>query len=252
MSFEEMHERMKEGGKILAEILLTLQKEVKPGREYFYFEKLALELTKDYKVEPAFKGYRAPFASTKYQYALCFSPNEIIAHGYPEKGKYLQEGDLVSLDFGIKYQEVYLDAALTTGVGEISASKKNLIAATKKALQEAIEVAKPGNTTGDIGWAIEKTIIEAGFKPIRNLCGHDIGEKIHGDWQIFNFGDPGKGKVLPANIFLCLEPMATINFEIGQQVDDYVFVTKDKLPSAHFEATIALFDQTNEILTPII
>jgi len=252
MSFEEMYEKMSEGGKILTEILLTLKNEVAPGKEYFYFEKLALELIYDYKVEPAFKGYQAPFAHSKYPYALCFSPNEIIAHGYPEKGKYLKEGDIVSLDLGIHYQGVYLDAALTVGVGEISESKQKLIEVTKEALQNALKVAKPGMSTGDIGWAIEKTIKDAGFAPIKNLCGHDIGEYIHGDWQIFNFGNPGEGNLLPENIFLCLEPMATFQSEIAKQVDDYVFVTPDKLPSAHFEVTIVLFDQKNEVLTKIL
>lgn len=247
-----MYDKMKTGGKILADILLELKKEVIPGKEYFAFEELALELIYSYKAEPAFKNYHAPFSQTKYPYALCFSVNEVIAHGYPEKNKYLQEGDIVTLDLGIKYQDVYLDAALTVGVDDISESKKKLIEVTKESLKEAIKVARPGNTTGDIGWAIEKTITTAGLKPIKNLCGHDIGEEIHGDWQIFNFGNPGEGRVLPDGIFLCLEPMATFNSEIAKQVDDYVFVTQDKLPSAHFEVTIALFDKKNEILTPII
>jgi methionyl aminopeptidase len=245
-----MYEKMKEGGEILSKILITLKNELAEGKEYFYFEKLALDLIYSYGAEPAFKGYKAPFANTKYQYALCFSPNEIIAHGYPEKGKYLKEGDIVSLDLGIKYQGVYLDAALTSYVGEIDQKKKRLIEVTKKALERGIKVAVPGNRVGDIGWAIEKTITDAGFKPIKNLCGHDIGEFIHGEWQIFNFGDPGEGYVLPENIFLCLEPMATFNYELAEQIDDYVFVTKDRSPAAHFEVTIVLFDKKNEVLTP--
>jgi methionyl aminopeptidase len=103
----------------------------------------------------------------------------------------------------------------------------------------------PGNRVGDISWAIEKTITDAGFKPVKNLCGHDIGEFIHGDWQIFNFGDPGEGDVLPENIFIWLEPMATFNYELAEQIDDYVFVTKDRPPAAHSEVTIVLFDKKN-------
>jgi methionyl aminopeptidase len=198
MDFDTKYNLMKTAGKILTEVLLNLEKEVKEGVELKKLDKLAEEMIRSCGAEPAFKNYKAPFAKTFYPYSLCVSLNDVIAHGYPKEKVYLKNGDVVKLDLGVKYQGVYSDAALTTYVGEISEEVKNLILATKKALKNAIEIALPGRTLGDIGWCIETTIEDAGFKVIKNLCGHDIGEILHGELQVLNFGDPGKGKKIPS------------------------------------------------------
>ncbi len=252
MSFEEKYQKMKEGGLVLANILKTLAKEIEPGKEYYYFEKRAEELILDSGMKPAFKNYQAPFAKRPYPYVLCFSVNEVIAHGYPEKNRYLKEGDVVSLDLGLINEGVYLDAAITVGVGRIEKSKENLINATKQALEKSIKICKAGIRTGDIGWEIEKIITDSGFKVIKNLCGHDIGEYLHGEMQIFNFGEPGEGDILEEGIFICLEPMASFDSEFGRQVDDYVFVTQYKDIATHFEATILIKKNKSEIITPIL
>jgi methionyl aminopeptidase len=252
MDFDTKYNLMKTAGKILTEVLLNLEKEVKEGVELKKLDELAEEMIISRGAEPAFKNYKAPFAKTHYPYSLCVSLNDVIAHGYPKEKVYLKNGDVVKLDLGVKYQGVYSDAALTTYVGEISEEVKNLIWTTKKALKNAIEIALPGRTLGDIGWCIETTIEDAGFKVIKNLCGHDIGEILHGELQVLNFGDPGKGKKLQAGMFLAIEPMASISSENAVSDDDYVFRTHDGSISAHFEATIVILENKNEVLTPII
>jgi methionyl aminopeptidase len=252
MDFETKYNYMKEGGYILAKILKDLSAEVKEGLELKKIDDLAEEMILSYGAEPAFKNYKAPFAQSAYPYTLCVSLNEIIVHGYPSKKSYLKNGDVVKLDLGIKYQGFYSDAALTTYVGEVSEEVKNLLLITKKALKNAIEIALPGRTFGDIGWSIETTIEDAGFKVIKNLCGHDIGEFLHGELQVLNFGDPGKGKKIVPGMFFTVEPMASISSENAIAEDDYIYKTLDKSIAAHFEATIVILENKNEILTPII
>jgi methionyl aminopeptidase len=252
MDFDTKYNLMKTAGRILSEVLLNLEKEVKEGVELKKLDELAEEMIRSYGAEPAFKNYKAPFAKTPYPYTLCVSLNEIVVHGYPKEKVYLKNGDVVKLDLGIKYQGVYSDSALTTYVGEISEEIKNLILATKKALKNAIEVALPGRTLGDVGWCIETTIEDAGFKVIKNLCGHDIGEILHGELQVLNFGDPGKGKKILPGMFFTIEPMASISSENAVGDDDYVYRTHDGSISTHFEATIVILENKNEILTPII
>jgi len=252
MDFDTKYNLMKTAGKILAEVLLNLEKEVKEGVELKKLDKLAEEMIRSYDAEPAFKNYKAPFAKTPYPYTLCVSLNNIIVHGYPKEKVYLKNGDVVKLDLGVKYQGVYSDSALTTYIGEVSEEIKNLILITKKALKNAIDIALPGRTFGDIGWSIETTIEDAGFKVIKNLCGHDIGEVLHGELQVLNFGDPGKGKKILPGMFFTIEPMASISSEDDLNEDDYVYRTDDGSVSTHFEATIVILENKNEVLTPII
>ncbi len=252
MDFQTKYNLMKTGGFILAEILKKLEKEVKEGVELKKLDDLAEEMIRSYGAEPAFKNYKAPFANSKYPYTLCVSLNNVIVHGYPKEKIYLKNGDVVKLDLGIKYKGVYSDSALTTFVGEVDERVKELILTTKKALKNAVEVALPGRTLGDLGWTIETTIEDAGFKVIKNLCGHDIGEYLHGDLQVLNFGDPGKGKKLEPGMFFTIEPMASLSSEFAEEEDDYVFKTSDGSINAHFEVTIVVLEKGNEVLTPII
>jgi methionyl aminopeptidase len=243
---------MKSAGEILTKVLLMLKNEVKEGVEFKKLNDLAEEMIQDLGAEPAFKNYKAPFAAKPYPYTLCLSVNNTIVHGYPKEKVYLKNGDVVKLDLGVKYQGFYSDAALTTYVGEIDEKTKNLIETTKKALKNAIAISLPGRTLGDIGWCVETTIEDAGFSVIKNLCGHDIGEILHGDLQVLNFGDPGKGPKIKPGMFFTIEPMASFGCEIAVAKDDYVFETDNNSVSTHFEATIVILENKNEILTPII
>ena len=252
MDFQTKYNLMKTAGFFLAQILKNLEKEVKEGVELKKLDDLAEKMIKDFGAEPAFKNYRASFARKPYPYSLCLSLNEVIVHGYPEKNKFFKNGDVVKLDLGLKYRGVYVDAALTTYVGEVSEEVRRLILATKKALQNSIKIALPGNTLGDIGWCIETTIEDEGFKVIKNLCGHSIGEELHGELQVLNFGDPGKGKKIEPGMFFTLEPMASKGSEKAIGINDYVYKTLDNSLSAHFEVTLVILENGNEVLTPIL
>ena len=252
MDFDTKYNLMKTGGKILTDVLLNLEKEVKEGVEIKKLDELAEEMIKSFGAEPAFKNYKAPFAKTVYPYTLCVSLNDVIVHGHPKEKVYLKNGDVVKLDLGVKYQGIYVDSALTTFVGEVSEEIKNLIMATKMALKNAINIALPGRSLGDVGWMIETTIEDAGFKVIKNLCGHDIGEFLHGELQVLNFGDPGKGKKILPGMFFTIEPMASISSENAVGEDDYVYKTEDSSISTHFEVTLVILENKNEVLTPII
>jgi methionyl aminopeptidase len=252
IDFDTKYNLMKTAGKILTDILFSLEKEVKEGVELKKLDELAEEMIISYGAEPAFKNYKAPFAKKPYPYTLCVSLNEVVVHGYPKKKVYLKNGDVIKLDLGLKYKNVYVDAALTTYVGEVNEEIKKLISITKKALKNAIKIALPGKTLGDIGWIIETTIEDEGFKAIKNLCGHDIGEILHGELQVLNFGDPGKGRKITPGMFFTIEPMASFSCEYAIGEDDYIFKTADNSISTHFEATIVILENKNEVLTPII
>jgi len=251
MDWETKYYLMKEGGEILGKILKILKENVQVGKNGEELNKLAEELIYSFGAKPAFKNYQAPFARKPYPYSLCLSLNEIIVHGYPTKEIVLKEGDVVKIDLGINYQGVFLDASFTTTLGEVSEEVKKLVLTTKKALIEAFKIIKPGIKTGDIGWKIESTLEDEGLGVIRELCGHEIGEMLHGELQIWNFGDPGQGKVIKPGMFFTLEPMASLGSGEIEQVDDYLFKTKDNTLSAHFEATISVLEDKAEILTPI-
>jgi len=252
MSFEEKYTIMKEGGKILVEILKILSQEAKEGINLKKLDNLSEELIYSYGAEPAFKGYKAPFATHEYPYTLCASLNEIVVHGYPKENIYLKSGDVLKLDLGLKYQGLFLDSAITFFIGEAKEEVIYLIDVTKKALKEAIKIIKPGIKTGDIGWKIESTIEDAGLSVIKDFCGHDIGEFLHGDLQIFNFGDPGQGKIIKEGMFFTLEPMSSLGSGEVEKINDYVFKTKDNSISSHFEVTLVVKENGVEILTPII
>lgn len=252
MEFQEKYNLMKTAGGILAKILNDLSKEIKEGLSLKKIDDLAEKMIFDYQAEPAFKNYRAPFAQSSYPYTICISLNEEIVHGYPSAQRYFKNGDVVKLDLGLRYKGVYVDAALTTYVGEVDEKTKDLILTTKKALRNAIGVALPNMTLGDVGWSIETTIEDNGFKAIKNLCGHDIGEYLHGELQVLNFGDPGKGRKILPGMFFTIEPMATFFKEYALARDDYIYVTEDGEISAHFEATLVILEKGNEVLTPIL
>lgn len=251
MDLETKYNLMKTGGQILSEILFNLKENIKPGISGDKLDKLAEELIYSLRAQPAFKNYQAPFAQKPYPYTLCLSLNEVVVHGYPQKNLIIRENDVIKVDLGIYYQGVYLDSAFTIYLGDDEKIKK-LVETTKKALIETIKIIKPGITTGDIGWKIESTIEDNGFSVIKELCGHDIGEYLHGDLQILNWGDPGKGTIIKNGMFFTIEPMASLGLGEIEQVDDYIFKTKDNSPSTHFEVTLGVVNNKVEVFTKIL
>ena len=192
---------------------------------------------------PAFKGYRGFPASS------CISINEVVIHGIPD-GRELKSGDIVGVDVGIEYNGCFSDAAFTFGVDEISKEKESLIETTKEALFNAIEVARIGNRVGDISYIIQQTSENAGYSVVRDYVGHGVGIKLHEEPPIPNFGKKGVGPRLKKGMTIAIEPMLNLGtFQTEVLKDNWTVVTKDRKPSAHYEHTILITDNTAKILT---
>lgn len=237
-------------GAILAKVFEKTAKEARIGTVLKDLDKLAFRLIRESGAEPAFLNYRPNGALKPYQATICASINDVIVHGLPNDYQ-LKNGDVLKLDFGVKYQGFYSDAAVTVGIGEISPEAKKIIKATKIALEEAIKIAKSGNFLGDIGWVIEKTAKKFGVKAVKELTGHGIGRELHEDPNIYNFGKKGKGIELKSGMVLAIEPMFAIGTEKIIQKKDESWATADGSLSAHFEHTIAITDKGSEVLTQV-
>lgn len=236
---------MREGGKILAQIMEEIKLKVKPGITTNYLNKVAEDLIFSFEAKPSFKGYQG------FPTALCTSINEEIVHGAPSS-RVLKEGDIISLDLGIFYMGFHTDMAVTVGVEEISPEAQYLLRITKKALKRAIKNIREGNTTGAIGNAIQRYVEKQGFDIVRDLCGHGIGRNIHEEPQILNYGKRRAGAKLVENMVICPEPMVVLGKgKIKQAENGFAFETVDGSLSAHFEHTVAVTKQGFEILTKI-
>ncbi|MDL1955976.1 MAG: type I methionyl aminopeptidase [Candidatus Desulfofervidus auxilii] len=239
-------EKMRRSNAIVAEILAILKEAVKPGITTMELNELAEELCIKKGARPAFKGYR------NYPYSLCVSINEEVVHGLPSKKRYLQEGDIVSLDFGVFYDGYYGDAAITVPVGKISANAKRLLEVTENALYKGIEQAREGRRVLDISAAIQTYVESHGYSVVRQFVGHGIGRSLHEDPQVPNFGKPGKGAKLKVGMVLAIEPMVNEGtYEVEILPDGWTAVTKDRKLSAHFEHTVAITKNGPEILSKI-
>lgn len=241
---------MRYGGRIGALVIQELVDYLKPGISTFEINKMTEELLAKYGVEPAFKNY-SPFGRKKYPAAICVSINEEIVHGVPSEKK-IKNGDLVSLDLGIKYENYYTDLATTVGVGKINESDKLLLKATKEALDKVIQFLKAGVRLGDVGFLIQKTIEGYNFSVVRDCVGHGIGKEIHEDPSVPNYGQPGKGLILKEGMTIAVEPMACQgSSKIRLKTDGWTIVTADNKKSAHFEHTLAIYKDGCEVLTSL-
>ena len=246
----EQIEKIARSGKILSEVFQKTIEEAKIGTSLKRLDDLAYQLIKKAGAEPAFLGYKPSGAKHPYSATICASINDIIVHGFPTDYK-LKNGDILKLDFGVKYEGFYSDAAVTIGIGEISKEAENLIKATKVALEEAIKIIKIGNTLGDIGFAISQTAKKYGVKAIKELTGHGVGLRLHEDPTIYNYGEKGKGIKLKPGMVLAVEPMFAISTDKIIQKKDESWATADGSLSAHFEHTIAITEKEIKILTRI-
>ena len=246
-------EVMREGGKILAEILKILSKKAKPGITTEYLNKVAEGLifsagkasASGGEIQPSFKGFN------DYPAALCTSINEEIVHVIPSK-RILKKGDILTLDLGIRYKGLCTDAAITLPIGKIEAKTKKLISVTKKSLEIAIKECKPGKHLGDIGWAVQHYAEKNGLSVIRELVGHGVGKSVHEDPQILNYGQKGEGIELKPGMILALEPMIAIgSWRIKRGEDGFSYKMLDNSLCAHFEHTIAITKRGPKILTKI-
>ena len=241
-SKEEL-EMLKVSGKILAKVMKKIQEFVKPGITTAQINQLAEGLILNEGALPAFKGYRCFPAS------VCTSLNEEIVHGIPGERK-LKEGDIISLDLGINYKNYFSDAAVTLAIGRVSSEVKKLIEVTKKSLSEGIRQAKVNNNLSDISYSIQNYVEKNGFSVVRQFVGHGIGLSLHEEPEIPNFGKAHLGPVLKSGMVLAIEPMVNMGTWESEMLENgWTAVTKDRLPSAHFEHTVAITDRGPEILT---
>jgi methionyl aminopeptidase len=236
---------MAAGGRILADALVAMAEAVRPGISTTELDDVAAEYLKAYPgAEAAFKGL---YGFPKH---ACISVNEEIVHGIPSGKRVLHEGDIVTLDFGVKYLGFFTDAAITVGVGEIDAESKRLIDVTRTALAAGIEAAQPGHHVGDIGAAIQAVVQEAGYTTADDLVGHYVGYAPHGEPQVPNVGKPRRGAKLVPGLTIAIEPMVNAGTSKTKTLKDrWTIVTADGKRSAHFEHTVAITESGPRVLT---
>lgn len=235
---------MKSGGSVLYEILNTLAESVKPGITTLELDSKAGDLCKKHNVIPAFKGYQG------YQANICTGIDDVAVHGIPSSEEYIIEGQIISLDMGIIYQDYYLDSATTVPVGKVDETAIRLLETTKLALSKSIELSIEGNTVGDIGFAIQTIAELAGFNVITQMTGHGIGRSLHEEPYIPCFGKQGQGTVLKEGMTIAIEPMINEGAsEIEILEDGWTTLTVDGKRSAIFEHTIAVGKNKAKILT---
>ena len=248
---ETERENLIEGGRRLAAVLETLRAKVAPGVTTEELDDLAEAMIRDGGDEPCFLGYTPEGGNRPYPATLCVSINEEVVHGIPnELVKTLKEGDIVGLDLGLTHNGIIVDAAITVPVGNVTEEAKKLLRATEEALAAGILTAVPGKHVGDISHAIQEVIEGAGFKVVKELGGHGVGDVVHEDPFIPNYGRKGEGELLEEGMVLALEPIATAGkAAVVLAPDGYTFRTKDGSKSAHFEHTILLEKNGARIIT---
>lgn len=235
---------MREAGRITALTLLELKDRIRPGMTTAQLDEIAERYARAMGSVPAFKNYRGFPAS------ICASVNDEIVHGIPAPNRILQEGDVVSVDFGVIYKGYYGDSASTFGVGKISDEAARLLEVTEKALWEAIKQARPGKRLGDIGYAVQQYAEERGYSVVRQYVGHGIGRQMHEDPQVPNYGKPKSGTLLKPGLVIAIEPMLNTGTDETKVLpDNWTVATADGGLSAHFEHTVAITGGEPEILT---
>ncbi len=244
---------MAEGGQILAAILNNLEKSVVAGITTKDLDSYAVELVNHYGVRAAFLGYNG-FPAT-----LCVSVNDEVVHGIPSKKRILNKGDIVGLDMGVIYKDLYTDAALTVPVlgnqsygqwAKAEPDKHRLIETTRQALEAGIAEARVGNTIGQISQAIQSVVSKARLGIVRDLVGHGIGKELHEEPHVPNFGSTKEGPVLRAGMVIAIEPMVTMgDWHVTLDADKWTYRTKDGSLAAHFEHTVAITKEGPQVLT---
>ena len=239
---------MREAGRINAESLAAAVALVKPGVTTGALNEAFEAVQKKYDVYSPFKNYPGPYP---YPASICTSVNDELVRGIPNDRE-LVEGDIVSIDCGTVYQGFVGDMSLTVPVGKVDAETQRLIKVTKQALEIAISKMLPGNTTGDVGYAVQTFVEEKGFHITRTYTGHGVGRKMHEGPQVPNYGKPGRGMKLREGMTIALEPMVLVGTGATRVKDDeWTVASADGSLTAHFEHTVAVTSNGPEILTEL-
>jgi len=243
-------ELMRSSNMIVHDVHRVLEEMIVPGVSTLDLDQKAQELCKEKGVIPAFLGYPASSAGVKpFPGVICASRNEVIVHGIPDSTP-LEEGDIISIDFGCCYKDFFGDAAVTHAVGKVSSEAEKLLRVTEFSLGEAISQCYSGKRIGDIGAAVQGAVEKEGFNVVREFVGHGIGRKMHEPPHVPNFGRAGQGRVLRPGMVLAIEPMVTVgSFETKILDDGWTAVTRDGGLSAHFEHTVAITEAEPYVLS---
>lgn len=235
---------MGEANQIVVETLRMLQEKSGAGISTWQLDRWAEDFARDRGAVPAFKGYQG------FPCSLCVSLNEQVVHGIPSRKVVLKEGDIVSIDFGVQYKGYYGDAAVTIGIGRISAEKADLLRVTREALYRGIEMARANNRVSDISRAVQNHVEKHGYSVVRQFVGHGIGTRLHEAPEVPNFAkEEGSPRLLPGMV-LAIEPMVNMGaYEVVVLKDGWTVVTSDRLPSAHFEHSVAVTEDAPVILS---
>lgn len=238
---------MAEGGRILAATHAVLAGEVRAGVSTAELDRIAEEFIRTHPgATAAFKGLYG------FPGSICVSINEEIVHGIPARKRVLRDGDIISIDIGIKFEGLFTDSAWTYGVGELDPTTQRLMDITERSLHAAIAEARPGNHVGDIGAAVQRVVDPSGFAIVRDLVGHAVGYAPHEDMQIPNMGKPKRGRRLEVGLTIAIEPMVNVGTANTRTLSDkWTVVTADGKRSAHFEHTVAVTEQGPRILTVV-
>ena len=237
-------ERLKAAGRLVGEVLTALATKVAPGITTSELDEIAEKLIADAGATPAFKGYHG------YPATICASINEEVIHGIPSGQRILQEGDILSIDVGASLEGYYGDSAITLPVGKVTEEAATLLRVTEESLYKAIERTRPGNRVSDIGHAVQSHVEAYGFSVVREFVGHGIGQRMHEEPQIPNYGEAGRGPRLAEGMVIAIEPMVNAGKPAVKVLSDgWTAVTKDKSLSAHFEHTVAVTADGAWILT---
>jgi methionyl aminopeptidase len=237
-------ERMRTAGRLVGEVLTELAAHVAPGVTTADLDALAEKRIARAGATPAFKGYHG------YPATICASINEEVIHGIPSGRRVLNEGDVISIDVGASLDGYFGDSAITVAVGHVSEEAATLLRVTDEALYKAIECVRPGGRISDIGHAVQQHVEAYGFSVVREFVGHGIGQRMHEEPQVPNYGEPGRGPRLAEGMVIAIEPMVNAG-RPGVKVlaDGWTAVTRDGGLSAHFEHTVAVTADGPWILT---
>lgn len=244
-------EILREGGKRHAFIVHEVAKKVAAGVSTKELDDYAAKLIAEGGDTSAFLDYKPYGAKRPFPASICVSVNDAVVHGIPNENPYiLKEGDIVTLDIGLVHKGLITDMAITVPVGKVDKEAKKLMDSTQKALNLALKAAKPGNTTGHIGEAVENYITPLGYGIVEELAGHGVGYKVHEDPYVPNYGKAGEGDDLVPGMVIAIEPIINEGTEnIFLDKDGYTYRTEDGKRSAHFEVTIVITEKGCEVLT---
>lgn len=235
---------MRAAGKLVGQVLTALAAKVAPGVTTADLDAIAEGLIVDAGAIPAFKGYHG------YPATICASINEEVIHGIPSGQRVLQAGDIISIDVGASLEGYFGDSAITLPVGPISEDAARLLRVTEESLYKAIAVVKSGCRVSDIGHAVQKHVEAHGFSVVREFVGHGIGQQMHEEPQVPNYGEPGRGPRLTEGMVVAIEPMVNAGKAAVKVLSDgWTAVTRDKSLAAHFEHTVAVTADGPWILT---